>query len=56
MPDTDFCPDPKIATKEGGGGEFVVLPFFGATKITKLKIIIFELAKKKLWKFEETII
>jgi hypothetical protein len=33
-------PDPKTATKERGEKNFVVLPFFVATKITKLKIIL----------------
>jgi hypothetical protein len=31
-------PDPKTATKEKGEKEFVVLPFFVATNITKLRI------------------
>jgi hypothetical protein len=31
--------DPTTATK-GGGGQFVVLPFFKATNITKLRIFI----------------
>ncbi len=39
--DSDFCPfripDPKTATKERGEKKFVVLPFFVATNITKLK-------------------
>jgi hypothetical protein len=33
-------PDPKTARKESGEKEFVVLPFFVTTKITKLKIIL----------------
>jgi hypothetical protein len=44
IPDHDFCssqtPDPKTATKERGEKKFVVLPFFVATNITKLKIIL----------------
>jgi hypothetical protein len=35
-------PDPTTATKKGGGvPTIVVLPFFVATNITKLKIILF---------------
>jgi hypothetical protein len=34
-------PDPKTATKEKGEKEFVVLLFLVATKISKLKIILF---------------
>jgi hypothetical protein len=45
IPDPDFCPsripDPKTATKEKGEKNFVVLHFFVATNITKLKIILF---------------
>jgi hypothetical protein len=43
IPDPDFCPslipEPKTATKERGEKKLVVLPFFVATNITKLKII-----------------
>ncbi len=50
--DPDFCPsripgpgsripDPKTATKEKGEKRLVVLPFFVAANITKLKIILF---------------
>jgi hypothetical protein len=50
IPDPDFCPsqirDPKPATKERGK-KFVVIPFFVATNITKLKIILFSKDKKK---------
>jgi hypothetical protein len=55
IPDPDFCPsrisDTRIqATKEKGAKKFVVLSFFVATNITKLKILLyFEQAKKKLW-------
>jgi hypothetical protein len=34
-------PDPKTATKEKGGKKIVVLPFFVATDVTKLKIVLF---------------
>jgi hypothetical protein len=44
IPDPDFypsrIPDPKTATKERGGKKFVVIPFYVATKFTKLKIIL----------------
>jgi hypothetical protein len=44
IPVPDFCPsrilDPKTATKERGEN-FFVIPFFVATNITKLKIILF---------------
>jgi hypothetical protein len=44
IPDPDFCPsripNPKTATKERDEKKFVVLPFFVATKITKLQIIL----------------
>jgi hypothetical protein len=44
IPDPDFypsrIPDPKAATKEKGE-KFVVLPFFVATNITKVKLILF---------------
>jgi hypothetical protein len=33
--------DPKTATKEGGRKKLFVVPFFAATNITKLKIILF---------------
>jgi hypothetical protein len=43
-------PDPKTAIKERGETNFVVLPCFAATNITKLKIILFfKLVKKKIW-------
>jgi hypothetical protein len=45
IPDPDFhpsrIPDPKIATKQRGEKEFVVIPFFVATDFTKFKIILF---------------
>jgi hypothetical protein len=45
IPDPDFypsrIPDPKTATKERGEKKFFVIPFFVATKFTKLKIILF---------------
>jgi hypothetical protein len=47
IPDPDFYPsqipdlDPKRATKARGEKKFFVIPFFGATNFTKLKIIIF---------------
>jgi hypothetical protein len=34
-------PDPKPATKERGEKKFIVLPFFVATNITKLKTTLF---------------
>jgi hypothetical protein len=44
IPDHDFypsrIPDPTRATKEEGE-KFVVLPYFVATNITKLQIILF---------------
>jgi hypothetical protein len=44
IPFPDFCPswipDPKTGTKKKGEKKFVVLPFFLATNITKLKIIL----------------
>jgi hypothetical protein len=56
IPDPDFLsiPDPgsknSTVTKERVEKFFVILPFFVATKITKLEtILIFELAKKKIW-------
>ncbi len=54
IPDPDFRPSripaPKIATKERGEKKIVVLPFFVATKITKLKIIlILNWLRKKIW-------
>ncbi len=53
-------PDPKISAKErGGGGEFVVIPFFVAKNFTKFKIIFFLKCRRKkfgpvfkeLWNF-----
>jgi hypothetical protein len=45
IPDPDFypsrIPDPKTTTKVRGEKTFVVIPFFAATKFTKLKIILF---------------
>jgi hypothetical protein len=57
IPDLDFCLsrisdllDPKTATKERGETKFVVLPFFVATNITKLKIVLFlNCCRKKFW-------
>jgi hypothetical protein len=54
IPDPDFCPSriKKYQQKRGVKKKFVVLPFFLATKITKLKIMLvlkFELVKKKIW-------
>jgi hypothetical protein len=42
-PDPDFCPSriQITATKERGEKEFVVLPFFVVSIITKLSIILF---------------
>jgi hypothetical protein len=44
IPDPDFYPsrisDQKTATKERGENKFVIVPFFVATKIIKLKIIL----------------
>jgi hypothetical protein len=34
-------PDPKTATKEMGKKKLLVIPFFVATNLTKLKIILF---------------
>jgi hypothetical protein len=34
-------PDPKTATKERGEKKFVVITFFAATNLKKLKIILF---------------
>ncbi len=58
IPDPDFypsrIPDPKTATKERGEKKFVVIPFFVATKYTKLKIIIFlKCFEKKLGQFSK---
>jgi hypothetical protein len=44
-------PDPKTARKERGEKKIFVLPFFVATKITKL--INFEPVKKKVWTSKE---
>jgi hypothetical protein len=45
IPDPDFypfrIPDTKTSTKERGGKNFVVKPFFVAKNFTKLKIILF---------------
>ncbi len=53
IPDPDFCPsripDPKTATKDRGGKKFVLLPFFVATKITKLKIILILNWRRKIF-------
>jgi hypothetical protein len=55
IPDPDFCPsqipDPgsKNCNKEKGEKQYVVLPFFVATNITKIKnYFIVEQIKKKL--------
>jgi hypothetical protein len=43
-------PDPKTATIERGGKEFVVIPFFCSHKFHKIKnYFIFEMLKKKIW-------
>jgi hypothetical protein len=49
-----FIPDPgprvpKTTTKEKGEKILVVLPFFVATNITKLKIILFLTGLEKMW-------
>jgi hypothetical protein len=36
-----WIPDPKIATKERGEKNFVVIPFLVATDFTKLKLFYF---------------
>jgi hypothetical protein len=45
IPDPDYYPsqvtDPTSATKEEEAKKLVVLPFFGAKNITKIKIILF---------------
>jgi hypothetical protein len=44
IPDPDFypsrIPDPKTATKERGEKKFDVIPFYVATNVTKLYIIL----------------
>jgi hypothetical protein len=46
IPDPDFypsrsrIPDPKTATKERGEKKFVIIPFYVATNLKKLKIIL----------------
>ncbi len=42
-------PDPTTATKEERKIKFVVLPFFVATNITKLKVKFLEQVKIKFW-------
>jgi hypothetical protein len=62
IPDPDFThpgsritdpgsriPDPKAAMKARGEKKFLVIPFFGAIKFTKLNYFIFEMLKKKIW-------
>jgi hypothetical protein len=50
IPDPDFYPSRIPATKERGEQEFVVIPFYVATNLTKLKIIFgFEKLRKKIW-------
>ena len=52
IPDPDFfpsrIPDPKTAKKERGEKRLFVIPFYVATNFTKLKIIFFEMLKKKM--------
>jgi hypothetical protein len=52
IPDRDFCPsrilDQRNATQERGEKKKCVLPFFEATAITKLKIILFLNGEEKI--------